>query len=493
MRSLTMTRGVWLLGWLLLIGGAGFAQADALSAALPSAAGERAAGERAADERAADERAADEAPAPALFRIFLKDGTTVASYGEFARVGERVVFSTPIGDSQQRMASVGVDDVDWMKTDRYSNAVRAAHYAGTRGEAEYAAMSAAVAGTLTEISLATSVDDQLRLADAARRVLTDWPKDHFGYKTQEIHETLGVLDEIIGGLRAKAGRSSFDLNLVAGVAPPQVEPLMGPPSLQESIAQVLRLSTLAASPAERVDLLNGALTVLEASGGSEPKAWAAPMRGRLRTEIEKETRTDRAYAELASTALSASQQRAARADVKGLTALRDRMLARDERLGRKRPEQMQALLATLDQRLDGARRLRLARDRWTAQARAYRAYEQAIAAPVDLLQRSAAQLGDIRSLAGPPAAELVKFTRRLSSLAPALRRLTPPAELRAAHASLLSAWGLAEAAAAQRARAIAGNDMKLAWDASAAAAGALMLFDRARTDLAQAVKAPELQ
>jgi hypothetical protein len=468
MRSLTMTRGVWLLGWLLLIGGAGFAQADALSVV-------------------------DEAPAPALFRIFLKDGTAITSYGEFARVGERVIFSTPIGDSQQRMASVGVDDVDWSKTDRYSASVRAAAYAGARGEAEYATMSGAVARTLTEISQSTSLDEQLRLADAARRMLADWPKDHFGYKLQEIHETLGVLDEIIGGLRAKAGRSTFDLNLVAGVAAPQVEPLMRPPSLQESIAQVLRLSSLAASPAERVDLLRGALTVLDDAGASEPKAWAAPMRGRLRSEIEKETRADRAYADLVSTALASLQQRAARADVKGLTALRDKLLARDERLGRKRPEQMQALLATLDQRLDAARRLRLARDRWTEQSRSYGAYERAIAAPVDLLQRSAALLGDIRSLAGPPAAELAKFTQRLSALAPALRGLTPPAELQAAHASLLSAWGLAEAAAAQRARAIAGNDMKLAWDASAAAAGAQMLFDRARADLAQAVKAPELQ
>jgi hypothetical protein len=225
---------------------------------------------------------------------------------------------------------------------------------------------------------------------------------------------------------------------------------------------------------------------------SAPKAWVGSMRGRLRGEIEKEVRTDRAYAELATRLLGASRQQAARADVKGLTALREKATARDARLGRKRPEQMQALLATLDQRLDAARRLRLARDRWTDQSRAYRTYEQAIAAPVELLQRSASLLTDIRSLAGPPAAELAKFTQRLSALAPALRYATAPPELQAVHASFLSAWRLAEAAAAQRARAIAGNDMKLAWDASAAAAGALMLFERARTDLAQAIKAPEL-
>lgn len=193
-----------------------------------------------------------------------------------------------------------------------------------------------------------------------------------------------------------------------------------------------------------------------------------------------------------ASALTASQQRAARADVRGLTRLRAKALARDERLGRRRPEQMQSLLATLEQRLDAARRLRLARDRWTIRSRDYRAYTRAIEPEVAFLTRSAALLGDIRSLAGPPATDLAQFAHRLAALAVALRRVTPPADLQAAHASLLSAWQMADAAAAQRTRAIAANDMKMAWDASAAAAGALMLFEHARADLAQATKAPEL-
>ena len=32
-----------------------------------------------------------------LFRVFLNDGTAVVSYGEYARVGDRLVFSMPIG------------------------------------------------------------------------------------------------------------------------------------------------------------------------------------------------------------------------------------------------------------------------------------------------------------------------------------------------------------------------------------------------------------
>jgi len=41
-------------------------------------------------------QAATTVPSPALFRIFLKDGTALASFGEFARVGERVIFSLPL-------------------------------------------------------------------------------------------------------------------------------------------------------------------------------------------------------------------------------------------------------------------------------------------------------------------------------------------------------------------------------------------------------------
>jgi hypothetical protein len=43
---------------------------------------------------------AQTAPAEAsLYRVFLYDGTTLLSYGEYARVSDRVVISLPIGGS----------------------------------------------------------------------------------------------------------------------------------------------------------------------------------------------------------------------------------------------------------------------------------------------------------------------------------------------------------------------------------------------------------
>jgi hypothetical protein len=494
--------------------------------------------------------AAAAAPEPTLFRIFLKDGTALASYGEFARVGDRVVFTMPLGEHRQQLATVGAGEVDWTRTDGYTYSVRAGHYAATHGESDYAVMSTRMARALTEIAQGTNPNDQLRQAENARRELAEWPARHFGYKADEIRETLGVLDEVIAGLRAKASNTRFDISLVAGVMPPPTVPLLAKPSLQESIAQVLRLATLADSPAERVELLRSADAALDAAGGgasrsaadadaktgrsgdgrdaadasagaaagnnggaagfsgsaaadgaggagaaadaeSASAAWAVAARARIRKSIEAEVAIDRNYATLANRVLAQADRRVKRADVRGLTRLRDQVLDEDARLGGKRPQQLDALLATLNQRLDAAQRLRLARDRWQLQSETFRLYRRAIDAWVDVLRRAQGPLNDIRALAGPPATTLRDIQRRFDRLDPAMRMVLVPVDLRNTHASLVSAWQLANTAIGQRQRAIAKNDMDLARNASAAAAGSLMLFERVQMEIAQSLEAPK--
>ena len=46
-----------------------------------------------------------------LFRMFLKDGGVLVSYGEFTRVEDRVVFSMPVGGERRRAAPAGGVDV----------------------------------------------------------------------------------------------------------------------------------------------------------------------------------------------------------------------------------------------------------------------------------------------------------------------------------------------------------------------------------------------
>ncbi len=69
----------------------------------------------------------------------------------------------------------------------------------------------------------------------------------------------------------------------------------------------------------------------------------------------------------------------------------------------------------------------------------------------------------------------------------------PPEELVAAHALLISAAQLAATAAAIRREATLAGSMTRAWDASSAAAGALMLGARARTDIQSLLKPPQLR
>ena len=74
---------------------------------------------------------------------------------------------------------------------------------------------------------------------------------------------------------------------------------------------------------------------------------------------------------------------------------------------------------------------------------------------------------------------------------PLMKTVAVPAEAQSVHASILSAVQLAETAGRYRTRAIAANDMPVAWDASAAAAGALLLVERASRDLDRLLRPPE--
>src|SRR5690349_425709 len=79
-----------------------------------------------------------------LLRVFLKDGSSLTSYGEPARVGDRVVFSMPTDASDHpslHLVNLPIEKVDWTRTDQYATAARAAHYVRTQGDADYATLS----------------------------------------------------------------------------------------------------------------------------------------------------------------------------------------------------------------------------------------------------------------------------------------------------------------------------------------------------------------
>jgi hypothetical protein len=71
--------------------------------------------------------------------------------------------------------------------------------------------------------------------------------------------------------------------------------------------------------------------------------------------------------------------------------------------------------------------------------------------------------------------------------------IAPPDELAPAHALLISAVQLAGTAAQIRRAATMAGDMTRAWDASSAAAGALMLGARARADMQIQLRPPQIR
>ena len=181
---------------------------------------------------------------------------------------------------------------------------------------------------------------------------------------------------------------------------------------------------------------------------------------------------------------------AVRHDVAGLLRVRARVVDKDAALGRARPEAVQGLLALVDARLDAARRLQLARDQWASRAPALRRYRRDVAPWLDLLAAHRPTFDQIRALSGPSIDRLAAFDLALSRLAPLLKTLVVPADARGVQAAMLGAIGLAESASHGRARAIETQDLSVAWEASAAAAGAIQMAERAARDVAALLRPP---
>ena len=165
----------------------------------------------------------------------------------------------------------------------------------------------------------------------------------------------------------------------------------------------------------------------------------------------------------------------------------------DARLGGRRAETTQAVMAALEEKLDAARRLRLVRDRWALTRDALMAYRDRGRDLLGSLEASRRALEDIRRLAGPPPGRLDALERRTRAAQQQLAVIAAPHDAAGVHALVVSAAQLSLQAAMLRRRAIASADLDLARDASAAAAGALMLAERARVELDRLTRPPELQ
>src|SRR5882724_9430720 len=390
--------------------------------------------------RAAAAPAADSAT---LLRVFLVDGTSLVSYGEPARVGDRVIFSMPTATTPNpplHLVNLPMARVDWDRTTRYAATARASHYVETQAENDYAALSNDVASTLNEVAVTAEPSQRLAIVQRARQTLADWPQTHYNYRAAEVRQLLAMLDEAIADLQASRSPGRFALTLSAFTDPPAiVEPLLPPPATpRDAIEQVLTAARSVDMSAERTSLLATAVAAIDSNPSALPSAWAAQTRRDAQAEIAKELRLDRSYRTLSARMMALAGWRAKQADVRGIERVLTAIQRRDALLGSKRPEAVNSLIDAVRAKLDAARQLQLARDRY------------ALRAPMELFAQLKPALESVKALSGSGPSTLVSLHLIASRVVERASAIQPPEELAAAHALLISAAQLAATAATIR-------------------------------------------
>jgi hypothetical protein len=434
-----------------------------------------------------------------LLRVFLTDGSSLISYGEPARAGNRVVFSMPTSTATTpnpplHLVNLPIERVDWDRTTRYAATARATHYVQTQADADYAQLSNDVAATLSDVARATDPVERLSIVRRARQTLADWPQNHYNYRQAEVRQMLSLLDDAIVDLQAVTGRGQFALTLSAFADPPPiVEPLLPPPTPKEAIEQVLVAARVTDSAAERTSLLSSAVAAIDRERAVLPPDWAASTQAETQAAVRAELRFDRSYRALTAGTMALANQRARAADVRGLERLLRAIPQRDALLGGRRPDAVNALVTAVQAKLDAARQLRLARDRFELRAPVLAEYGLAVSTPIGLFFQLRPSLESVKALAGSSPATLAAMQRNVSRILTLASAISPPEELAAAHALLISAAHLAGSAVQIRREAILAGDMARAWDASSAAAGALMLSAKAREDIHTLLRPPKLR
>lgn len=435
-----------------------------------------------------------------VLRVFLSDGSSVVSFGEFTSVGPRVLFSTPVGGSDEQpvlhLVSVPAASVDWIRTDRYTMAARTRWYADTRGPEEFEQLSSEVAQVLNDVASSRDRRQGLVIAENARRILSDWPRTHFGYRQADVVEVVSLLDEAISDLRSSLGMSSFDLAFVAGPIPEtSLEPLLGPPTATEQIGQLFRLADLSERAVDRVGLLQAALSRLNDAGASVADSQARRWRQDAELRIRRERELDTNYADVSRRLLNTTTRAAASGNIADIEHAVADLRKQDERLGWTRPELVDSLHATFEVQLDAARAVRLQRAQLLARQNHHREYRRAAGPQLRQLSRLQPPLLAIRRLQAPSTRTIRDLRKRLEGGVDALQRIGErvPDDLRETHGLFVSAWRFAERAVTARAEATSTGSLAVAWEASSAAAGALLMLERAEHDLALLIEPPLLQ
>jgi hypothetical protein len=446
--------------------------------------------------------AAPAAASAVLLRLFLTDGTSVVSYGEYARVEDQVVFSTPVGGSDDatrlQVVSIPASSVDWDRTEAYGASARHQRYATTRGEADFDRLERDVAAVLNQIAVSTAPAEALALAERARVALAAWPAAHYGYRADDVRDFLMIIDEAVSSLRARTGSAygehdDLAVTFSGGLADVALEPALGMPTLPEQLDHALNIAGLTARADDRVAVLQAALLIVDDLEGVLPARELALARATTRQRIDYEQDMDRRYATLSRDLLREATAAAESARIGDVERVLASIPERDAALGGARPYLVRALQTSVRDQLDTARRERLRQDQWAVRRGAHDEYQRIAGGMIQNLVSMKPSFDAIRRLDGPSPDALLLLQRQLRGGAARMELMVPPALAQGSHDLLVAAWRFAETAVNTRYEAAGSGDVDTAWRASSAAAGALSLLEQAEAELQALVEPPPRQ
>jgi hypothetical protein len=336
-------------------------------------------------------------------------------------------------------------------------------------------MTAALSRDLEQLARIQDRKQQLVAADQLRLGLVAWPKSHFFYRANDVEKLVGLVGDVINELKIAVGEKTFALELTSGPPTPRREPLMVAPRLRESITLSLSASSVADIGEERLAILESAASITPA----EDRELAGTVARRLELEMSAE----RSYAALAANIRKRAQAAEAAGNAPAIDRLQTELLGRDQQFGFRRPKTVQDLIEELRIARTSALARKDALDRYAAVRRRLLDYETAVRPAFSALDGLRSLLQYYRELRGVSFERTVAAGERFDRLRGQIEGVTPPPEAAAIHATLISALRMAVEATVRRREAAATNAMPTMRAASSAAAGALLLGDRARDDL----------
>lgn len=425
--------------------------------------------------------AAQGEPADSNFRVFLTDGRALASYGEPAWVGDRVVFTMLIGERdaasrQQTLVDLPIASIDRERTLAYADSLRAAYYARTRAEADFAVMTEEVSRAVDRLTSIADPGERLAAAEQARERLLEFSRRSRGYRAADVGILLVRFDQVLADLRAAAGDASLSFELSSGPTAP-LEPLLRPVGLQDSIALALAAVNAADTGEVRLSILRAAAAAIPADPAFDD------ARSAVETRIDMERTLEREYAGLDRGLRSRATAARDRGDPGAVARAIGQLDRRDEELGGHRPQLVARLRGDMETWHASARAFRTALDHYAAVRADLLAYERRVRPAYVAFDGLRPVFEALRDLQFTSYDSLLRAEERLGRAIGTLAAAAPPPDLAAVHATFASALHLAREAIERRKQAAATALASTNQDAASAAAGALMLAAQAHQDL----------